>query len=228
MLYEIFGNAMPGVSIKLNKGESVYTQTGGMSWMSDGIDMQTNIKGGLFKGIGRLFNGESLFMVTYTAEKDNAEITFSSSMPGEIKAFNIGPNREIIAQKDAFLCATPNVEISSAFTNTMAGMFGGEGFIMQRISGNGMAFLELDGSIKEYDLAPGETIKVNTGNIVAFDSTVDYSSKFMKGFSNILFGGEGLFLSTLTGPGKVYLQTMTVSQLAGRIIPYIPIPSDNR
>lgn len=224
MRYEIFGCAMPGISIQLDKGESVYTQTGGMSWMTEGIDMDTNIKGGLLKGIGRLFNGESLFMVTYTSERDNAEITFSSTMPGEIKAFEVSAGNEYIAQKNAFLCATPNVEISTAFTNTMAGFFGGEGFIMQRYSGNGTVFLELDGSIKEYSLLPGETLKVNTGNVVAFESTVKYSSKFIKGFSNILFGGEGLFLSTLTGPGKVYLQTMTVAQLAARIVPFIPIP----
>ncbi|MCI9335660.1 MAG: AIM24 family protein [Lachnospiraceae bacterium] len=185
MHYRVEGAPMPAVTIKLEQGESIYTQSGGMTWMSDGISMETNMKGGLMKGIGRMFSGD-------------------------------------IAQKNAFLCATPNVVLSAYVTGAKSGFFGGEGFVLQRYSGQGMAFLELDGTIVEKELAPGEKIKVDTGNIAFFEAGVGYSSEMVKGFANILFGGEGLFLSTLTGPGKVWLQTMSVSELAKRIIPFIP------
>ena len=146
----------------------------------------------------------------------------ASSFPGEIRMLEIGSGKEYIAQKNAFLCATKNVSVSAYVTGVKAGFFGGEGFILQKYSGQGLAFLELDGTIVERELAPGEVIKVNTGNVAAFETSVEYSSEMVKGFANVLFGGEGLFLTTLKGPGKVWLQTMSAAGLAQRIIPYIP------
>lgn len=223
MRYQIFGENLPAVTISLDRGESIYTQSGGMSWMSAGIDMKTNMQGGLMKGLGRMFSGESLFMATYTAMSDGQQITLGSSLPGSIRVFEVGPGKEYIAQKQAFLCATPSVELSACFTKRFSGgLFGGEGFILQKFSGQGLVFAELDGSVAEYDLAPGQVMKVDTGNIAVFESTVSYSVEMVKGFKNILFGGEGLFLTTLQGPGKVWLQTMTAADIASRIIPFIP------
>ena len=223
MRYEIWGDQLPAVTMHLEAGESVYTQRGGLSWMSDGISMQTNMKGGLGKALGRMFSGESMFMATYTAQRPGAHITFASSMPGSIRVFQVAPGVEYIAQKNAFLCAQPGVTLSAEFTRSFkGGLFGGEGFILQRYSGQGLVFLELDGSIRQYDLGPGEIIKVDSGNVAAFEASVTYSAEMVKGLGNILFGGEGLFLTTLQGPGKVWLQTMSISELAGRIIPFIP------
>ena len=222
MHYRIFGTPMPAVTLTLDRGEEIYTQSGGMTWMSEGFSMETNMKGGLLGGIGRMFAGESLFLATYAAQHDNAEITMASSFPGEIRMLEIGSGKEYIAQKNAFLCATKNVSVSAYVTGVKAGFFGGEGFILQKYSGQGLAFLELDGTIVERELAPGEVIKVNTGNVAAFETSVEYSSEMVKGFANVLFGGEGLFLTTLKGPGKVWLQTMSAAGLAQRIIPYIP------
>lgn len=222
MHYRIFGAPMPAVSITMEQGESIYTQSGGMTWMSGNISMETNMKGGLLKGLGRMFTGESLFMATYTAQRPGEEITLASSFPGEIRILEVGPGKEYIAQKNSFLCATPNVILSAYVTGVKSGLFGGEGFVLQKYTGQGLAFLELDGTIVEKELAPGEKIKVDTGNIAFFEASVGYSSEMVKGFANILFGGEGLFLSTLTGPGKVWLQTMSASELAKRIIPFIP------
>jgi len=203
MKYEIWGDNLPAVTIELDAGESIYTQSGGMSWMTDGISMETNARGGIGKALGRLFSGESFFQATYTAQRPGASITLASSFPGHIKVLEVGPGKEFIAQKGAFLCAQPTVDVSVHITRAKAGFFGGEGFILQRFSGYGLVFLELDGSIREINLQPGQTIKVDTGNIAAFESTVEYSAEMVKGFKNILFGGEGLFLSTLRGPGKI-------------------------
>lgn len=222
MHYKIFGSPMPAVTLTLEQGESIYTQSGGMTWMSEGISMETNMKGGFLKGIGRMFAGESLFMATYTAQRPGVEIALASSFPGEIRLLEIGNGKEYIAQKNSFLCATPNVSLSAYVTGVKTGLFGGEGFVLQKYTGQGQAFLELDGTIVEKELAPGEKIKVDTGNIAFFEARVGYSAEMVKGFANILFGGEGLFLSTLTGLGKVWLQTMSASELARRIIPFIP------
>jgi uncharacterized protein (TIGR00266 family) len=223
MEYKIFGDNLPAVSVYLDKGESMYTQSGGMAWMSDSIQMDTNMKGGLFKGIGRMFSGESLFMATYTATKDNQEIGFASTFPGNILVMDIVSGRELICQKDAFLCAEPSIDLGVEFTKKFsAGLFGGEGFILQKISGHGKVFLEITGSVVERELAAGEVIKVDTGNVAAFERGVKYEIETVKGFKNILFGGEGLFLTKLTGPGKVWLQTITMQNFAGRIAPFIP------
>lgn len=224
--YRVFGDNLPAVSIRLNPGESIYTQAGGMTWMDSGITMETNMQGGLMKGLGRMFTGESLFMATYTSHAPNQEIVIASAFPGYIVAADVG-RCPIIAQKRAFLCAQPSVVLSAYVTRGLkAGLFGGEGFVMQRLSGTGIVFFEIDGSLVERTLAPGETIKVDTGNVAAFEETVQYQAEMVKGFKNILFGGEGLFLTTLTGPGKVWLQTMSMSEFAKGIIPYLPTRSN--
>ena len=217
----IWGNILPAVTIDLEQGESIYTESGGMTWMSDKVKMDTNMK-----GLGRMFSGESLFMATYTAEAPNQSITIASSFPGEIKELHISSDKEFICQKSAFLCAEQSVELSTYITSGIKkGLFGGEGFVLQKLSGNGTAFIELDGSVKEIDLAAGEKLKVDTGSVAIFESTVKYDVETVKGFKNMLFGGEGLFLTTLTGPGKVYLQTMNMAEFANKIIPYLPTPS---
>lgn len=225
--YEIFGGNLPGVSIKLNPGESIYTQSGGMTWMDSGITMTTNMQGGFMKGLGRMFSGDSLFMATYTANAPDQEIVIASSFPGSIAAIELA-GRAVIAQKSAFLAAQPSVELTAFVTRSAgAGLFGGEGFILQRLHGNGTVFIEIDGSLVERILAPGQTIKVDTGNVAAFEDSVNYLTEMVKGFKNILFGGEGLFLTTLTGPGKVWLQTMTLPGFAKQLIPFLPKPGSN-
>jgi uncharacterized protein (TIGR00266 family) len=218
---------LPAVSIRLDAGESIYTQSGGMSWMDNGIRMETNMKGGFMKGLGRMISGDSLFMATYTAMQPNQEIVIACSFPGSIAAVEL-TGRSLIAQKSAFLCAQPSVTLGVHVTKGLgAGLFGGEGFILQRMTGLGTVLLEIDGSLVERQLAPGETIKVDTGNVAAFEETVQYQAEMVKGFKNILFGGEGLFLTTLVGPGKVWLQTMTMPGFAKSLIPYLPKPSSN-
>ena len=220
--YKIFGDNLPAVSIKLNAGESIYTQSGGMVWMDSGITMQTNMKGGFGKALGRMFSGDSLFMATYTSNAPDQELAIASTFPGSIADIDLDGGG-LIAQKSAFLCAQPTVTLSAFVTKSIgAGLFGGEGFILQRLTGTGKAFLEIDGSLVERVLAPGQKLKVDTGNVAAFEESVTYQAEMVKGFKNILFGGEGLFLTTLTGPGKVWLQTMTLPSFAKRIIPFIP------
>ena len=228
MNYEIFGGSYPAVTIRLDRGDSVFTQSGAMSWMTEYFTMSTNMDGGFLKGLGRLLTGESLMFVYYTAERDQQEITFSAALPGEIKKITLDANHDYIAQKNAFLCGTRGVELDTKTTDRLSvGLFGGEGIFMQHIHGEGEAFVEFDGTIREMDLAPGETIKVDTSNIAMFESRVHYDIETVKGLKNILFGGEGLFLATLTGPGKVWLQTMTARDLASRLIPYLPAPSSS-
>lgn len=224
MKYQVIGDTMPAVEVTFDQaGESMYTQSGGMSWMSDGIAMDSNMRGGLGKSLGRMFSGESIFMATYRAERPGASIAFASTVAGEVLPVDIGASGGLIAQKGAFLCAQNTVELSVAFTKKLsAGLFGGEGFILQDIHGTGMAFLEIDGNMVEKVLAPGEVLKVDTGNVVAFEKTVNYEIETVKGLKNIFFGGEGLFLTKLTGPGRVILQTQNFNEFAGRIISMIP------
>lgn len=218
MRYEIIGATVPAVEVTLNSGESMFTQSGGMIWQTEGINMSTNARGGLAKSLGRMFTGESIFMASYTADRDGAKVTFGSTVPGAIVPVDVSKG-EMIVQKGSFLCAQQSVELKATFTKKLtAGLFGGEGFILQRIYGSGMAFLEIDGDMFERELAPGEVIKVDTGNVVAFDSTVSYDIETVKGLGNIVFGGEGLFLTRLTGPGKIILQTQNFNDFAGRIL----------
>ena len=224
MKYQVIGDTMPAVEVTFDQaGESMYTQSGGMSWMSDGIAMDSNMRGGLGKSLGRMFSGESVFMATYRAERPGASIAFASTVAGEVLPVDIGASGGLIAQKGAFLCAQNTVELSVAFSKKLsAGLFGGEGFILQDIHGTGMAFLEIDGNKVEKVLGPGEVLKVDTGNVVAFEKTVNYEIETVKGLKNIFFGGEGLFLTKLTGPGRVSLQTQYFNEFAGRIISMIP------
>lgn len=226
MNYKLIGSVMPAVEITLNSGESMYTQSGGMCWMTDHINMATNTRGGFLKGLGRMFAGESLFMTTYTAAKDQSMIAFSATVPGEIVPIDLSQYRSFLCQKGAFLCAQNSVHTEIAFTKKISsGFFGGEGFILQRLNGSGFAFLEIDGNKVIKDLAPGEKLKVDTGNLVAFEDTVFYEIETVKGGMNIFLGGEGLFLTSLTGPGKVILQTQNFAEFAGRIAGYIPTQS---
>lgn len=224
MRYEIIGSTMPAVEITFDApGEKMYTQSGGMAWMSEGIEMATNTKGGLMKGLGRMIAGESLFMATYQARQANASIAFASTVAGQIYPLDVTATGGMICQKGAFLCAEDSVNLSITFSKKLsAGLFGGEGFILQDLSGSGMAFLEVDGDLVIKDLQPGEVIKVDTGNVVGFDRSVRYEIETVKGLGNIMFGGEGLFLTKLTGPGRVLLQTQNVAEFAGRIARFIP------
>lgn len=222
----IWGDILPAVTIDLEQGESIYTESGGMTWMSDKVKMDTNMKGGFMKGLGRMFSGESLFMATYTAEAPNQSITIASLFPEKSKNFTFLPTKNLFVKNQLFCVAEQSVELSTYVTSGIKkGLFGGEGFVLQKLSGNGTAFIELDGSVKEIDLAAGEKLKVDTGSVAIFESTVKYDVETVKGFKNMLFGGEGLFLTTLTGPGKVYLQTMNMAEFANKIIPYLPTPS---
>ncbi len=224
MRYQIIGDTMPAVEVVFDApGESMYTQSGGMAWMSEGITMDSNMRGGLGKSIGRMFSGESLFMATYRAERAGSMVAFASTVAGEVLPVDVGQNGGLICQKGAFLCAQETVNLRVAFTKKFsAGLFGGEGFILQDISGTGMVFLEIDGNKVVKNLAPGEVIKVDTGNVVAFERSVRYEIETVKGLKNIFLGGEGLFLTKLTGPGAVILQTQNFNEFAGRIIGMVP------
>lgn len=223
MIYEIKGGNLPFVSLKLNKGEEVYTTSGAMSWMGQHISMETTASGGVLTGMKRMFSGESFFTVNFKAHADNQQIAFSSSFPGSIHALKLEHGKSIIAQKRAFLVAEKAINLSIHFHKKLStGFFGGEGFIMQKISGNGYVFLEIDGALEEIELNSGETLKVDTGHVAFIEDTVQMSIDSVKGFKNIFFGGEGLFLTTLTGPGKIYLQSMPVQNFANSIIPFIP------
>lgn len=213
---KIVGDMLPAVVCKLAKGETVITENGGMSWMDEGIEMKTTTNGGIMKGIGRAFAGESIFMNMYTAQKDNAEIAFASSFPAQILEFDLKEGESIVAQKRAFLCSEKTVDIKMQFRKKLgAGFFGGEGFIMQKITGPGKVYLEIDGSVIKRELAEGEKLKVDNGYVAAMTQDVKLDIETVKGVKNILFGGEGLFVTTVKGPGTVYLQTMPVSKLAG-------------
>lgn len=221
MEYQLIGDVMPAVEVRMQSGEAMYTQSGGMVWMSEGIKMDTNTNGGVLKGFTRKFAGESMFMATYSATVDNATIAFASTVPGKIMPIDM-VNGPMICQKNAFLCAQPSVTLNTIFNKKIgAGLFGGEGFILQELVGSGMAFLEVDGDVVVKDLQPGEVIKIDTGNVVAFSKGMNYEIERIKGLKNIFLGGEGLFLTKLTGPGRVILQTQNMSEFAGRIAKYM-------
>lgn len=224
MEYNLLGKTVPTVEITLNKGEAMYSQKGGMSWQTEGITMRTNAKGGVMKSLGRMFAGESIFMNTYTSEVDGAKIAFATTVPGDIVAVNIGKHPDgFMLQKGAFLCAQPSVDVKVAFTKKIsAGFFGGEGFVIQKASGTGTLFLEVDGDPVIKKLAPGEVLKVDTGNVVGFESTVSYEVEMIKGLGNIFLGGEGLFLTKLTGPGKVIIQSQNFGDFAGKVLSLLP------
>ena len=224
MQYEIDGTVMQSVEITLETGESVFTESGGMAWYLGQVEMTTNTKGGIGKGLGRMLAGDSFFMTTYTCRSKKAKIVFTPEVPGKVIPIELGPGQSIIAQKDAFMVATDGVKMEMHFRKNLgAGFFGGEGFILQRITGPGIAFLELPGEVKEFELGQGHKLRVDPGHIAAFEPTVNHSIESVKGIKNILFAGEGLFLATLQGPGKVWLQTLPLSNLAAKLSKYIHV-----
>ena len=223
MNYTIEGEPLPAVICNLEDGETMITEKGAMSWMSPNMQMETVSNGGIGKMFGRALSGEKMFVNRYTSRGGNGMIAFASSFPGSIRAFNIAPGQEIIAQKSAFLASTTGVELSVFFQKRLSsGFFGGEGFIMQKLSGNGVVFLEFDGYIKEYELAAGQQIIIDTGYLAAMTPGCSIDIQTVPGVKNSLFGGEGLFNTVVTGPGRVWLQSMPVAQLAGAIRPFIP------
>jgi len=226
MQYKISGTVMQTVDVLLDKGEAMYTEKGGMGWMRGDIKMETNTKGGIMKGLGRVLSGESFFMTTYTCQSLKGLIVFTPEFPGKIIDINLADGQTLICQKDAFMCAENSIKLEMHFRKKLgAGLFGGEGFILQKITGPGMVFLEIPGELREYELKEGETIRINPGHIGAFEPTVNYDITMVKGVANILFAGEGLFLATLTGPGKIWLQSMPLVNLAGALARYLPTKS---
>lgn len=221
MRYQIKGGSFPVVVCELENGERMITEKGSMVWMSPNMQMDTQ-GGGLGKMFSKAFSGESMFQNIYTA-KGAGMITFGSSFPGKIVPVTIGPGQEMILQKSAFLAAEAGVELSVHFRKSLAsGFFSGEGFIMQRLSGSGTAFAEIDGDMVEYELKPGQQIVVDTGNVAGFDPRVQMEIQQVPGLKNKFLGGEGLFNTVLTGPGRVWLQTMPICNVAASIRPYIP------
>ena len=218
MKYQIEGTPLPVAICQLEAGEAMITERGSMSWMSANMKMETTSNGGVGKALGRMFAGEALFQNRYTAQGGPGIIAFASSFPGSILPVEIQPGRELIVQKSGFLASETGVQLSIFFQKKLgAGFFGGEGFIMQKLSGRGTAFLEIDGCVKEYQLGPGEAMVVDTGYLAAMDATCSMEIVTVDGVKNMLFGGEGLFNTVVRGPGKIILQSMPVIAVAGAI-----------
>ncbi len=222
MRYEIQGGNFPVLVCTLDAGEKMITEGGGMSWMTPNMQMETSSNGGIGKMLGRMMTKESLFQNNYTAQGGEGMIAFASSLPGEIVALDVAPGKEYVAQKSAFLASTAGVQLSTFFQKKLgAGFFGGEGFIMQKLSGSGTAFIEIDGAAMRYNLAAGQQLIVDTGHVVLMSASCSMDIVTVKGVKNVLFGGEGLFNTVVTGPGEVVLQTLPVPKLAGAIQPYM-------
>jgi uncharacterized protein (TIGR00266 family) len=221
--YYITGEVMQTLDIRLQPGEAIYTESGGMAWMTGDIEMSTDTRGGLLKGLGRSLAGESLFMTTYRCRSGAGMVVFTPESPGKILALDLAPSQSMICQKDAFMCAADSVTLEMHFRKRLgAGLFGGEGFVLQKLTGPGLAFAEIAGELREYTLQAGQTMLVDPGHIALYEPTVDYDIERVKGVKNILFGGEGLFLATLKGPGRIWLQSMPLSNLAGKLARYLP------
>jgi len=226
MKYEVKGGSMPVVEFVLEAGESLKAEAGAMTWMSETMKMDTSTNGGIGKALGRMFTGETMFQNVYTAQAPGSLIAFGSRFMGPIMPVEITPDKPIIIQKSAFLVSTPGVQVDVFFQKKLgAGFFGGEGFIMQKVSGQGMVFLEIDGSVREYELAPGEKLLIDTGYLAMMDASVNMDVQTIKGIKNIALGGEGLFNTVVTGPGKIILQTMPLSKFAMSLYTYLPTKS---
>jgi uncharacterized protein (TIGR00266 family) len=227
MNYRIEGGSLPVAILNLSAGEVVISESGGRSWMRGPVLTETTSYGGAKKVFSRMFSGESLFMSRYTAQGD-AEIAFASSFPGNILVRELAPGESVICQKSSFLCGMGNLDISIHFQKKLGrGLFGGEGFIMQKITGPGIVFVEVDGYSPVYELAPGERLICDTGVVAMMDASCGFDIQMVKGAKNMFFGGEGFFDTVVTGPGKVYMQSMTIEHLASLIIPYIPTNNNN-
>jgi uncharacterized protein (TIGR00266 family) len=223
MKFRIIGNAMQALDLLLMQGESIFTEVGGMAWYKGHIKMETNMPGGLMSGLGRMVAGESIFLTTYQCLGENAEITFTPESPGAIVQIQLAEGQSVICQRDSFMVGQQGVQLAIHFKQRLGvGLFGGEGFILQRVTGPGMAFFEVDGEVREMELAAGEVLHVDPGHIAIMDATVTHSIERVKGVKNMLFGGEGLFLATLTGPGRVWLQTMPLNNLIDKIVARMP------
>jgi len=222
MQYTIIGEPMPVVQCQLQAGEAMKTEKGAMVWMSPNMQMETNAGGGIGKALGRAIAGEAMFQNIYTAQGAPGMITFGSSFVGSIRAYQLTPGKSIVCQKSAFLASEMGVDLSVFFHKRLgAGFFGGEGFIMQRLSGTGTVFVEIDGFAVEYNLAPGQSMLIDTGYLAVMDETCTMDIQQVRGFKNVMFGGEGLFNTLVTGPGKIVLQTMCISGFAQAMGPYI-------
>ena len=222
MKYQIQGETLPVVICELEGGEKIVTEGGGMAWMSPNMKMETSTNGGVGKAFGRMFSGEAIFQNIYTSEGGPGMIAFASSFPGSVKAFEISPGNEMILQKNAFLAGEAGVELSIFFNKKLgAGLFGGEGVIMQRISGQGIVFAEFDGHVVEYELQMGQQIVVDTGHLAAMTASCSMEIKSVPGVKNMVFGGEGIFNTIISGPGKIWLQSMPISNVAGVLRKYI-------
>ena len=225
--YTIEGGSLPVAICQLQPGQTICTERGSMCWMSPNMDMQTNA-GGFKKAMGRLFSGDSIFLNEYTPQGGNGMVALASSFPGKIVAFELQPGNGIIVQKTGFLAMEKGLDLSVYLQKKLgAGFFGGEGFIMQKITGNGTAFIEIDGYCKEYDLAAGQSIVVDTGCLAAMSESCTMEIRTVKGVKNIFFGGEGIFNTVITGPGKVYLQSMPIQNLVRALTPYLPSDSSD-
>ena len=225
--YEIEGGSLPVLICYPEAGQTLCTQSGAMSWMSPNMQMTTNSGGGIKKALGRFFAGESLFMNEYTPRDGNGMIAFGAALPGKIIPFRVTPNEGIIIQKSAFLAMEKGLDLSIFFQKRMGGFFGGEGLIMQKVSGDGLVFLEIDGYCKEYELGVGEKMIVDTGYLAAMSESCSMDVQSTGGIKNALFGGEGMFNTVISGPGKVYVQSMPAVSLADRILPYLPTTSSD-
>ena len=217
--YRIIGHDMQAVVVILDKGETVRAEAGALMFMEEGVRMETT-SGGLLKGLMRKISGESFFITTYTCEAERAEVAFAAPYPGSIIPVNLAETGPVLCQRDAYLCSAHGIDVSVAFTKRLgAGFFGGEGFVLQKLdAGEGLAFIHAGGTVYQRDLAPGQHIKVDTGCLVGFQASVDYDITLAKGIKSMIFGGEGLFLAKLTGPGRVWLQTLPFSRLANRVM----------
>lgn len=223
MNYEISGTPLPVVICNVDAGESLITERGSMAWMTPNMQMETTSNGGIGKALGRMFAGEAIFQNRYTAQGGPGMIAFASSFPGSIVPFEITPERPMIVQKSGFLASAATVELSVHFQKKVgAGFFGGEGFIMQKLSGYGTAFVEFDGHIVQYDLQPNQSMLIDTGYLAAMDASVAMDIQAVSGVKNMVFGGEGIFNTVVTGPGRIYLQTMPISAVAGTLRPFFP------
>ncbi len=220
--YQLIGTTLQAVTVQLQPGQTVVSESGGMAWMSANIEMDTRASGGIGKMLGRMFTGESLFLVEYSCTSGQGIVAFASEFPGKVVPIDLVDGQSVIAQKDAFMCSEKSVDVSLHFRKRLgAGFFGGEGFIMQKFTGPGLAFMEFDGEIVEYTLESGQTLMVDTGYVAMYEPTVDFDIEMVRGIKNIFFGGEGLFLARLRGPGRVWLQTMPIYNLARKIAAHV-------
>lgn len=227
LAYRIHGTVQQTVILDLQPGQTVFSDAGGMSWMSGTVDMNTHSGGGLGSMVKRAFSGATLFVIDFTAPRAPGQVAFASDFPGKILPFELDAGESMTMHKHAFVCAEKSVQLDITFTQKLgAGLVGGEGFILQKVTGPGMVFAELDGDAVEYRLKPGETMKVEPGHIAMFEPSVSFDITRIKGIKNMLFGGEGIFLGTLTGPGRIFLHSMTVHKMAQRIGESLPSRSE--